>query len=137
MNKSLCHSIKKSKREQIALVVLYKRTTVIKSLSLLFKKRLTSVICTWFAFALKKPAIRSKTFVFFTMFLTVFPCFSSFYAQEQIALIALCSVTLLYWFFTKEWLGVNCSHCYFQKSDREWFSLVTLYKRTTGAICSF
>ena len=44
------------------------------------------------SFALTKRAICSKKFVFFTMFMTVFNCFSPFYAQERIAPVALCSL---------------------------------------------
>ena len=61
------------------------------------------IIC---SVGLKKPAICYKKSLFFTLFLTVFHCFSPFYAQEQIAPIALGSVarfSRLLW--TKEW---NC-----------------------------
>ena len=91
-------SLKKSDCEQITLVALLKRAKVSKSLSSLFTKeqqwanrsccslkRATWVIC---SFALKKRVICSKN-SYFLMFLTVFHCFSPFYAQEWIDPIAL------------------------------------------------
>ena len=71
---SRCY-FKKSK-SQIPLVAFYKRATVSESL---FKKE-------------QKRAIRSKKFIFFTIFWQFFTAFPLFYAQEQISPIALCSV---------------------------------------------
>ena len=64
------------------------------------------------SFALKKREVPATNFVAFTMFLTVFPCFSAFYTQEQLAPIALRSIAFL-------------------KEQREQFVLGALYKRAT------
>ena len=96
-------SLKKSDCEQITLVALLKRAKVSKSLSSLFTKEqqwANRSCCslkraTWVirSFALKKRAICSKN-SYFLMFLTVFHCFSPFYAQEWIDPIALHSGAL-------------------------------------------
>ena len=66
------------------------RATVSELHSLVFSF-LLEVNCT---FTLKKRVIRSKKFIVFTMFLTVFHCFPRFYAQEKITHVALLSVSL-------------------------------------------
>ena len=69
--------------------------------------------------------------------------FPPFYAQEQIAPVALRSVAqssgchLLMLLFTKEWWWANHSHRSLQKSGSEWFSQVAQDNRVTGAIRSF
>ena len=72
-------------------------------------------------FTIKKRAIRLKKFLVFTMFLTVFHCFSPFYAQELIATVALCSVPL-FWRATR----VIRSRLLCLNSDREQFAPVAL-----------
>ena len=68
----------------------------------------------------KKHGIRLKNCCFFCMFLTVFHFFSPFYAQEQIATVALSSITLrnasLLLLFTKEWPKQIASIAHYKRS---------------------
>ena len=73
------------------------------------------------SFALKKREVPATNFVAFTMFLTVFPCFSAFYTQEQLAPIALRSIA-----FFKRAKGAICSWRSLQKNDRERFAPIAL-----------
>ena len=79
-----CRSLKKSNCLWITLVTLDKRATRRESLFSLLKKINVS----------DSLVIRSKKFVVFTMFLTVFHCFSPFYAQDLFTLVALRSVAI-------------------------------------------
>ena len=76
----------------------------------LFKKEQ----CEWFVLLLWKTRDLLKKVVVFTMFLTIFHCFSPFYAQEQMAPGALHSVALF-------------------KELCERLALVALYKRANGS----
>ena len=110
------HSLKKSRRERIALVAIYKRATVSKSLSISLNKGDIS------EFLMKKNIL----FVRFWLFLTVFP---PFYAQEWMAPVALCSVAL---FERAAW--AICSFYSLKNSNHEQIASVALYKRATMSV---
>ena len=98
----------------------------------LFKKRDMSDLLMICFFTLKKQAIHSKNSYFSPCFWQVFIAFFSLYAQERITPITLCSGALF-----SRGMGEIHSHRSLQKSNRELFTPLALYKRATGGICSF
>ena len=103
-----CGSLKKSNPEQMALIALNKRATVSNLLGSLMteeqlwayrsccsvKKSDLSDSLMIRANLSQKPAIPSKKFIFFICFWQFFTAFPLFYAQGQIAPVALHSVAL-------------------------------------------
>ena len=122
-----------SDHESNALVALYKRASLVESLSLLCKKNEMSDLLVIWANCSQKRVIRSKQIIFSYVF-SVLPCFYPFLcpranrsvalywrARERFALVALYKRAImsksLMLLFTKERLWVIRIHCSWHKRD--------------------
>ena len=127
-----CHSSKKKNSEWIALVALYKRTTMSDLLLSLLTYEQPWANCSHRS--LKKSKI-SNSLVFSangSQKWTNPSCpslLSRFFKEQRSDLLSL--------LFTKKWQWVNCSRSSLQKSKCEQFAQVVHHKRATGTICSF
>ena len=127
-----CHSKKKKNSEWIALVALYKRTTMSDLLLSLLTYEQPWANCSHRS--LKKSKI-SNSLVFSangSQKWTNPSCpslLSRFFKEQRSDLLSL--------LFTKKWQWVNCSRSSLQKSKCEQFAQVVHHKRATGTICSF